>query len=86
MNQLNLNENNSDLAIKQINSFRLKNKGKWYQVELFSNGCVYKLKCYETWVQLGYKYKDGILLYNSSSYMDMNIAEFKEFLKQLINP
>jgi len=82
MNTLKIETNVIEEAIKQINSFRLQNKNKWYQIDLNFNGFNFKMKIYNTWVQLNYKYKDEKLLYNDSSGMDQSITEFKDYLKK----
>jgi hypothetical protein len=45
--------NSSDLA-KLVNTFRLQNKNKWYQIcfENETSGQRKYLKCYNTWVQI----------------------------------
>jgi hypothetical protein len=84
MDTLKINEASKDEAIKKINKFRLENKNSWYQVELTYSPYVYKMKIYNTWVQLFYCYKGEELLYNSPSVMDLNIGDFKNFLQRAI--
>ena len=44
--------NSSDLA-KLVNTFRLQNKNKWYQIAFENESGQRKyLKCYNTWVQI----------------------------------
>jgi len=71
-------------AIKQINKFRLVNKNKWYQVELTYLPFVYKIKAYNTWIQLMYQTKDGKRLYNFSGLMDISVTAFKNHLVEYI--
>lgn len=76
-----------ETVIKEINKFRLSNKNNWFQVHIRYNGYEYKMKIYNTWVQLNYTYKDdgnNFLLYNNSSNMDMNVKEFKNYLNKAI--
>lgn len=73
-------------VINAINKHRLSNKGSWYQVEVVFPMYTYRLKCYNTWAQIGRKiYTDtGVVLYNDSSSMDISVGEFKDYLKGLI--
>ncbi len=85
MNTLKLDSSVSkDEAIKLINKFRLANKNKWYQVELQYAPYTYKMKCYNTWVQLNYQYEGGKLNYNNPSGMDMSAGQFKGYLQDVI--
>tara|TARA_R110000851_G_scaffold308761_1_gene467799 strand:- start:1644 stop:1901 length:258 start_codon:yes stop_codon:yes gene_type:complete len=84
METLKLKETNKNEAIKKINAFRLENKNKWYQVELNYNPFIYKMKVYNTWVQLFYCYEGNELKYNNPSEMDMKVGEFKNFLQNSI--
>ena len=79
-------ETNKDkpTLIKLINKHRLENKNKWYEISVALNGFNYELKCYNTWVQLAYVYKQNKLIYKSSSGMDISVKEFKEYLNNLI--
>ena len=85
MNTLKINNDvPKNEVIKLINKFRLQNKNKWYQVELHYSPYIYKMKIYNTWVQLCYQTKDGIILNNNPSIMDMNISQFKDYLNNVI--
>ena len=79
------NETNKEEIIKQINNFRLKNKNNWYQIELKYSNYTYKMKIYNTWIQIARVYENDKLLFNKSSCMDQKIKEFKQFLNSLIS-
>lgn len=85
MNTLKIESNDKNEVVKLINKFRLENKNKWYQIDLTFNGFTYKMKAYNTWVQLNYKYQNDKLLYNNPSSMDINITEFKNYLIESLN-
>ena len=84
MNTLTEYNKDKETLIKLINKYRLDNKNNWYQISISCNGYNYEMKCYDTWVQICYIYKDNKLLYNNPSNMDMNIKQFKEYLEQTI--
>ena len=84
MNTLTINTSDKEDAIKQINAFRLENKNRWYQIELNYDTHVYKMKIYNTWVQIFRKVKDGNILWNDSSAMDIKVGEFKKYLQEKI--
>ena len=81
-----LTEFNKDkeTLIKLINKHRLNNKNRWYQCNVSCNGYNYKIKGYNTWVQLCYVYKNNKLLYNTALPMDVSAKDFKEFLNNTI--
>ena len=70
--------------IKEINKFRLQNKNKWYQIELHFNEYLYKMKCFDTWVQLNYIIQNDNILYNEPSAMDLTPSKFKQYLNDII--
>ena len=80
MNTLVETNKDKETLIKLINKHRLENKNNWYQISIALNGYNYEMKCYNTWVQLCYVYKDNKLLYNNSSPMDLSIKDFKNWL------
>ena len=84
MNTLTALNKDKQTLIKLINKHRLNNKNNWYQCNVSCNGYNYKIKGYNTWVQLCYVYKDNELLYNNPSSMDISIKEFKQFLNNTI--
>lgn len=86
MNTLKLNGANLNKKeiIKAINKHRLNNKNKWYQVEINYSPFVYKLKAYDTWVQLAYIYEGESLKSNNGSTMDQTVTQFKNYLDNLI--
>jgi len=84
METLRITTNNKDEAIKEINKFRLQNKNKWYQIELNYSHFVYKMKIYNTWIQIFMQCENEQINYNTSGAMDINIKEFKETLNNLI--
>jgi len=76
-----------EIIIKEINKFRLKNKNKWYQVEVRLNNYQYRMKCYGTWVQLNYIYEDdgqNFIICNDGSAMDISTENFKKYLFDVI--
>lgn len=75
---------NKDNIIKEINKFRLQNKNKWYQIELHFNEYLYKMKCFDTWVQLNYIIQNDNILYNEPSSMDLTPSKFKQYLNDII--
>ena len=84
-----LTEFNKDkeTLIKLINKHRINNKNNWYQVHVKHNGYEYRMKCYDTWIQLNYIYHDNglnFLICDDSSPMDMSVKEFKQFLSNTI--
>lgn len=80
MNTLTVLNKDKETSIKLINKHRLNNKNNWYQCDVSCNGYNYKIKAFDTWVQLCYVYKDNELLYNNPSHMDISIKDFKQFL------
>ena len=81
METLHINNNTSkNDIIKQVNKFRLKNKNKWFQVEIEYVPYTYKLKCFNTWVQLMYKCENNKVICNLGSDMDISVKDFKEHL------
>jgi len=84
MNTLTEYNKDKDAIIKLINKHRLSNKNKWYQVSVSCNGYNYEMKCFDTWIQTCYVYKDNKMLYNESSSMDLSVSKFKEYLKGVI--
>ena len=84
METLRITTSNKEEAIKQINKFRLSNKNTWYQIELNYCAYVYKMKIYDTWIQIFMQCENNIINYNTSGAMDINIKEFKETLNNLI--
>jgi len=83
MNTLILNTNDKDAAIKAINAHRLQNKNNWYQIDLTYTPNRYRLKCFDTWVQVAICNESG-KEYRTGSSMDMNIGQFKQYLHDLI--
>lgn len=69
-----------------INKIRLQNKNNWYQLHITTSTNLYKIKAYNTWMQLVYVYnKDTLQLkYKDSSPMDLKPTQFKEFIKRYI--
>lgn len=86
MNTLELNGANLSKKeiIKAINKHRLNNKNKWYKVEIKYLPFTYKLKAFNTWVQLAYIYEGEHLKSNNSSMMDQTVTQFKNYLDNLI--
>ena len=86
MNTLKLNGANLNKKeiIKAINKHRLNNKNRWYQVEIICSTYIYKLKAFNTWVQLAYCYDGEYLKSNDSSVMEQTVTEFKNYLDNLI--
>ena len=52
METLRITTSNKEEAIKQINKFRLSNKNNWYLIELNYSPYIYKMKIYNTWIQV----------------------------------
>jgi hypothetical protein len=73
-----------ETIIKLINKHRLENKNKWYQISMYLNGLNYEIKCFETWIQICYVYKNNKLLYNAASPMDLSIKQFKQHLNKVL--
>lgn len=69
-----------------INKIRLQNKNNWYQLNITTATNLYKIKAYNTWLQLIYVCnKDTLQLkYKDSSPMDLKPTQFKEFIKSRI--
>ena len=84
MNTLVESNKDKQTLIKLINKHRLENKNKWYQISISLNGYNYEMKCFDTWAQLCYVYKNNKLLHNSPSSMDLSIKSFKEYLDNTI--
>ena len=84
METLRITTSNKEEAIKEINKFRLSNKNKWYQIELNYCPYIYKMKIYNTWIQVFMQCENNTINYNTSGGMDINIKEFKETLNNLI--
>jgi len=86
MEQLTIKNKTTEEVVKAINKFRLENKNKWYQVEVTFSRKKYKLKVYNTWVQIGRKYftDTNELIHDYPSPMDMNITEFKKYLSNFL--
>ena len=73
-------------AIKQINKARLDNRNNWYQIKLIYGSHIFKLKIYNTWIQLGYKYDmDNNLVNTFDNCMDRTPIQFKNDLALFIN-
>ena len=70
--------------IKQANKFRLANKNKWYQLEIHYSPNVYKIKAYNTWLQIIRTERDGQVISNSSGVMDITATQFKQSLDSII--
>ena len=67
--------------INRVNKHRLANKNNWYQAEVYYNGYIYKIKAYNTWIQILRKVSmNGSIIYNESSSMDISVGKFKDFL------
>ena len=73
-----------ETLIKLINKHRLENKNSWYQLSIALNGLNYEMKCFETWVQICYVYKNNKLLYNAASPMELSVKQFKEYLNKVL--
>tara|TARA_R100000951_G_scaffold115320_1_gene123036 strand:+ start:899 stop:1156 length:258 start_codon:yes stop_codon:yes gene_type:complete len=84
METLRITTTNKEEAIKEINKFRLSNKNNWYQIELNYSPYVYKMKIYNTWIQIFMQCENNTINYNTSGPMDINIKQFKEKLSNLI--
>jgi len=84
METLRITTTNKEDAINEINKFRLSNKNKWYQIELNYSPYVYKMKIYNTWIQIFMQCENNTINYNTSAAMDINIKQFKETLNNLI--
>jgi hypothetical protein len=84
METLKIKTLDKNLAIKEINKFRLKNKNKWFQIELTYFEYVYRMKIFNTWVQLNYQYQNDKLNFNNPSVMDLNVKNFKNYLSESI--
>jgi len=84
METLTINATNKDEAIKQINAFRLKNKNKWYQINLTYLPFTFKMKAWNTWVQIDRKYEGEELIDNAGSSMEQSVSQFKQYLQDRI--
>lgn len=69
-----------------INKIRLENKNCWYQLHITTSTNLYKIKGFNTWLQLIYVYnKDTLQLKcKDNSPMDLKPTQFKEFIKSRI--
>jgi len=69
-----------------INKIRLQNKDNWYQLHITTSTNLYKIKAFDTWLQLIYVYnKDTLQLkYTDSSPMELKPTQFKDFIKHRI--
>ena len=85
MNTLTINTSDKDEAIKQINTFRLKNKNKWYQINLTYLPFTFKMKAYVTWIQIDRKYEGENLINNAGSPMEQSVGQFKTYLQRRID-
>jgi hypothetical protein len=86
MNTLKIDTVDKSLAIKELNKFRLDNKNKWYQAEIRINKDVYKIKAFNTWLQIFRKCDTNHnIIYNSSNPMDQTVGEFKNWLNKHID-
>ena len=86
MQVLNIKEKNITETIKQVNKFRLSNKNNWYLINIEPNNkdifYSYRLKCFNTWVQIFIKYDDkDNIVYKDSFHMDAKVKDFKDYLK-----
>ena len=86
MQVLNIKEKNINETVKQINRFRLMNKNNWYLINIEPNNkdifYTYRLKCFDTWIQIFIKYDDkDNIVYKDSFYMDAKVKDFKDYLK-----
>ena len=77
-------EKNLDNIIKLINGHRLSNKNRWWQVKVYYNGYEYKIKAYNTWIQIFRREDKGIIIADSPSPMDISVGQFKEHLRQTL--
>ncbi len=84
MNTLVETNKDKQTLIKLINKHRLENKNNWYQISIYYNGYNYEMKCFNTWLQLCYVYKNNKLLYNAASPMELNVKQFKQYLNKTI--
>ena len=69
-----------------INKIRLQNKDHWYQLHITTSTNLYKIKAFNTWLQLIYVYnKDTLQLkYKDNSPMELTPTQFKDFIKHRI--
>jgi len=81
MNTLEIKTVDKKSAIKQINSFRLYNSQKWYQINLNYNSNIYKMKIYDTWIQIFRNESTGA---KGSTCMDLSVTQFKQYLSENI--
>jgi hypothetical protein len=66
--------------IKEINKIRLASKNKWYYINFSCGETLYRMKAYETWIQI-------LEINNSmriSSPANLNVTGFKKFIEDAI--
>jgi len=72
--------NNTTEAVKLINKIRLKNRNKWYYIQITFKDVTYDIKAFDTWLQI---FSNGKT--NYSNCMDESIKQYKEHLFKVLN-
>jgi len=72
--------NEKNEALNLINKIRLTNKNKWYFINLNYKNKTYKIKAFDTWLQIFTDNKS-----NYSNCMDENIKQYKEHILSVLD-
>jgi len=80
MNTNYIQTNNTTEAVKLINKIRLKNRNKWYYIQITFKDVTYHIKAFDTWLQI---FSNGKT--NYSNCMDESIKQYKEHLFKVLN-
>ena len=80
MNTNYIQTNNTTEAVKLINKIRLKNRNKWYYIQITFKDVTYDIKAFDTWLQI---FSNGKT--NYSNCMDESIKQYKEHLFKVLN-
>lgn len=68
---------NTEQFVKEVNKLRLANKNQWYFLTGTVNGKDFKLKGYNTWLQI-FKINN----WNCSNVMEQSVKDFKLHLEK----
>ena len=68
---------NTEQFVKEVNNLRLANKNQWYFLTGTVNGKDFKLKGYDTWLQIF-----EINGWNCSNVMEQSVKDFKLHLQK----
>lgn len=69
-----------DDFVKKVNTIRRNCKKEWCDCTIEVETAVYRLKFYDTWIQIFRKIENGTVQNIGGSTMGLSVSDFKQFL------